>query len=245
VARGIAQEQTAGRRRRSEGKKAAVLEAAETLFVAQGYEATGVDAIAAQAQVSKRTVYDHFGDKQTIFLYVLERVTDALAAAVRAALDEELTPGRDLREALTAFADRIVTGTFASSDYAAFRRLTGSRSAVPRLPEHVRKRPERMLEERIAMLAASGALHAPVPRTAARHFTALTFSLALESLAEREGVSHPPALKAIIADGVDAFLRAYPAGHASKGPASLRGGGDAAEPRWSAASPPPHGHGDR
>jgi TetR/AcrR family transcriptional repressor of mexJK operon len=199
--------QTPGRRRRSEGKRAAILDAAEALFVAEGYDPTSVDAIAARAQVSKRTVYDHFGDKETIFLRVLERVTDALTGMVRAAIDEELTPGRDLREALTSFAGRIATSTFPSADYTAFRRLNAQQRPVPRLPDDVRNRPERMLEDRFAELAAEGRLHAPDPHLAARHFTALTIGLALDSIADRPGHADPD----IITDGVAAFLRAYPA----------------------------------
>jgi TetR/AcrR family transcriptional repressor of mexJK operon len=209
VPRAIAQVQTPGRRRRSEGKKAAILDAAEALFISEGYERTSVDAIAARAGVSKRTLYDHYDDKETIFLRVLERVHDALVSTVRAAIDEELVPGRDVRDALTAFCRRIVDRAFASSEHVAFRRLVSQRQAVPRLPEAVNDRPERMLEERFAALAAEGAIRAVDPALAARHFTALTISLALEAVTNRPEEAQPPDLGTIITDGVDAFLRAY------------------------------------
>ena len=208
VPRVIAEAQTPGRRRRSEGKKTAILDAAEALFITEGYERASVDAIAARAQVSKRTVYDHFGDKETVFLRVLERVNDALVSTIRTAIDEELSPGRDLRDALTAFGRRIADQTFASSDYLAFRRLEAQQRHV-RLPEAARDRPERMLEERFAELAAEGAIQAPDPALAARHFTALTISLALDAVNSRRTGAPPPELGAIIADGVNAFLRAY------------------------------------
>ncbi|MEO3854789.1 TetR/AcrR family transcriptional regulator [Acrocarpospora sp. B8E8] len=207
MSRAIAAVQTPGRRLRSEGKRAAILDAAEALFITEGYERASVDAIAARAQVSKRTVYDHFGEKGTIFLRVLERVNDALVSAVRAAIDQELTPGRDLSDALTAFGRRVVTQTFPSSDYVTFRRLTSQQRSVPQLAETARDRPERMLEERFAVLAADGEIRAADPRLAARHFTALTIGLALDAL-EGAGAEEPEIL-AIIADGVDAFLRAY------------------------------------
>lgn len=209
MSRAIAEVQTPGRRRRSEGKKAAILSAAEALFITEGYDGTGVEAIAARAQVSKRTVYDHFGDKETIYLRVLERVNDSLLSTVRAAIDEELTAGRNLREALTAFGRRIVDRTFVSSDYLAFRRLVSQQRPVPRLPRAVRDRPERLLEERFAGLAAEGRLRADDPGLAARHFTALTIGLALEAVTDRQDATEPPDLEAIIATGVEAFLRAY------------------------------------
>jgi TetR/AcrR family transcriptional repressor of mexJK operon len=49
------------------GKRAAILDAAKSLFVEQGYTGVSMDSIAAQAGVSKLTVYSHFGDKETLF----------------------------------------------------------------------------------------------------------------------------------------------------------------------------------
>lgn len=48
-------------------KRAAILEAAKTLFLAHGFDGVSMDAIAAQAGVSKLTVYSHFKDKDTLF----------------------------------------------------------------------------------------------------------------------------------------------------------------------------------
>ncbi len=197
-------------RRRSEGKRVAMLAAAEALFVADGYEHVSVDAIAARAQVSKRTIYDHFGDKKTLFVQVLERVNGALVAALRAAVHEELTDERDLREALFAFAMRVVTQTFPSSDYATFRRLEAQGPSAPRLTGADREHPERLLEERFADLVAAGRIRAADPRVAARHFTALTIRLALEALRESAGGRLDASeLRTIVDDGVDVFLRAY------------------------------------
>lgn len=199
--------QTPGRRQRSEGKRSVIMDAAEGLFVTDGYELTSVDAIAARANVSKRTVYDHFGDKQALFRTVLERVNNALTETVRSAIDQELTADRDLREALMGFAMWVATETFPSSDYVTFRRLTSGRSA-PQLPASARNAPERMLEERFAKLAADGELRAHDPHRAVQHFVALTARLALDVLDETSGVDEP-AIHRIIGDGVDAFLRAY------------------------------------
>jgi TetR/AcrR family transcriptional regulator, mexJK operon transcriptional repressor len=203
-------DQTPGRRRRSENKRAAILDAAEWLFVTDGYELTSVDAIAARAQVSKRTVYDYFGDNRTLFESVLARVHESVTATVREAVDQELTDDRELREALTAFAMRVVTEAFPSSSYVAHRRLTSQGRSAPRLPAAVDEQPERLLEARFTQLAAAGALRVPVPRRATKHFTALTILLALEALRDApEEAAAEAEIPAIIADGVDAFLRAY------------------------------------
>ena len=48
-------------------KRDAILKAADTLFSEQGYAMTGVDALAAAAGVTKRTLYKQFGSKEALF----------------------------------------------------------------------------------------------------------------------------------------------------------------------------------
>lgn len=199
---------TPGRRLRAEAKRAAILDAAEALFVSDGYELTSVDAISARAGVSKRTVYDHFGDKQTLFRGVLGRANDAVVATVRKAIDEELADDRDIRDALLGFARRVTTGMFPTSDYATFRRLSSQVPVAPRLPEAARDEPERMMEERFAKFAADGKLRLTDPRRAMQHFVALTMRLVLDVTDEDQAVGKAEILE-ILTDGVDVFLRAY------------------------------------
>ena len=73
-------DKTAGPGRpKDQQKRAAILDAAKRLFVERGYTATSMDAVAAAAQVSKLTVYSHFGDKDALF-----------AEAVRCKCEEQL-----------------------------------------------------------------------------------------------------------------------------------------------------------
>jgi TetR/AcrR family transcriptional repressor of mexJK operon len=53
-------------------KRAAILEAAKTLFLRHGYDGSSMDAIAAEAGVSKLTVYSHFTDKETLFSFAVQ-----------------------------------------------------------------------------------------------------------------------------------------------------------------------------
>lgn len=202
--------QTPGRRRQAETKRAAILDAAEELFVSSGYELTSVDAIAARAAVSKRTVYDHFGDKKSLFQSVVGRVDDALLETTRAAVQQEITDGRDLRDALLAFIQRLTTDVVPSSTYTAFRRLNARSASSPRLPNRPNEEPERIVEERFAQLAAAGELTVSDPRRAVQHFGALTIRLVLDAInQDPAGAVSESEIQEIIADGVDAFLRAY------------------------------------
>ena len=60
-------------------KRQAILEAAQTLFLRQGYDGSSMDAIATEAGVSKLTVYSHFNDKESLY-----------AAAVKARCEQGL-----------------------------------------------------------------------------------------------------------------------------------------------------------
>lgn len=50
------------------GKRAAILEAAKRMFTTHGFAGVSMDQIAADAGVSKLTVYSHFGDKEALFI---------------------------------------------------------------------------------------------------------------------------------------------------------------------------------
>ena len=59
-------------------KRAAILEAAKRLFPEHGFEGTSMDAVAAEAGVSKLTVYSHFGGKEALFIETVRCKCDGL-----------------------------------------------------------------------------------------------------------------------------------------------------------------------
>lgn len=197
----------------SSQKRASIIAAARDLFLRTGYERCSLDGVAAQAKVSKRTVYDYYGDKHHLLLAVLDDAGQSLLAAVRSAIEQELRDVADVAEleaALVGFARRVATDTFSSSDYAVVQRLIAAEGA--RLPGSVRgwltSAPEDALAERFAALTRDGLLDAPNPRLAADHFVALTFLLALDNVIPGAAVDEARVEQAI-RDGVPAFLRAY------------------------------------
>ncbi|WP_266170494.1 TetR/AcrR family transcriptional regulator [Dyella subtropica] len=66
--------------RLTDRKRAAIIEAAIDEFRAAGYEATSMDRIAARAGTSKRTVYNHFPSKETLFAEILRQLWEASIA---------------------------------------------------------------------------------------------------------------------------------------------------------------------
>lgn len=189
-------------------KRRAILDAARELFVRDGYELTSVDAIAGRAGVSKRTIYDHFGDKELIYSAVLEEVSERLTITIQAALEEELAPGCDLPSGLLAFARRVATEAFPSSDYADYRYLTTRCTPSRRNPRSMANAPRELFVRRMEAFAEEGAVRTEHPLRAAQHFVALTFQLALDSLDPTETGAWD-AVDAVLVDGVEMFVRGY------------------------------------
>jgi len=197
-------------RGRSPLKRTAMLDAAQELFLAEGYDRTSVDAIAALANVSKRTVYDHFGEKELVYRAVVDRMSVSMMETIAAAIEAELPEGCDLRSGLLAFVRRVATGTISSSEYVLFRKLSSLKYSGGRVPGTIRAAPKELVIARMARFVEVGALRSAEPQRVAEHFIALTFLLAMDTLDPTVTSKHAE-LDSILVDGVDAFLRAYSA----------------------------------
>ncbi|MEU8664315.1 TetR/AcrR family transcriptional regulator [Actinoplanes philippinensis] len=204
---------TQPRSRRSPAKQTAILDGAEELFTAQGYNAVGIDAIASRAAVSTRTLYDHFGNKEGLWRAVVDRVTGQLMRTIRTALDETLPPGFDPATGLLTFARRIVAGTFASSDFVRFRRLAAASGSAALSAATVTGSPLDLLETHMRDAIDRRELVAASAQRATSHFVGLTFLLALD-LIDRSAEVSDREVDELLVDGVAAFLRAYRAGPA-------------------------------
>lgn len=63
---GAPRQATEGEVRGGRGARKRILEAAARLFYREGINATGVERLASEAQVSKRTLYQHFPSKSAV-----------------------------------------------------------------------------------------------------------------------------------------------------------------------------------
>jgi TetR/AcrR family transcriptional regulator, mexJK operon transcriptional repressor len=193
-------------------KRAAIARAALDLFVRDGYERTSVDAIAAEAGVSKRTVYSHYADKERLFLAVVEETYNALMSQVRDIADRELDRPGDARQKLTAFVTSVARAVAGSDERAALIRLIISEA--PRFPELVahwqgRRSISALLTRLLASLPPGSGLAIDDPAQAADYLSALTFGqINNRSLMGLIRLSNED-LDALIRGGIDVFLRAY------------------------------------
>lgn len=86
---------------RSAATIADILAAARKLFASEGFDATSIDDIAANAGVAKGAVYHHFDSKEEIFTRVLEDVQAEIAALPVSAATRAMTDPLDMIAAET------------------------------------------------------------------------------------------------------------------------------------------------
>ena len=84
--------------RLTDRKREAIVLAAIAEFRDTGFEVTSMDRIAARAEVSKRTVYNHFPSKEELFAEILQR----LWCRIGEIPDASYRPGIPLRDQLRA-----------------------------------------------------------------------------------------------------------------------------------------------
>lgn len=110
-------------RKGSSDKRAKIMAAARDLFLSDGFDRSSVDAVAAKAGVSKRTVYDYYGDKQNLLLAVVEESSLAVLDMIEQGISDHLLEFEDMKQALILFCEQIVASANGSSDYMALIRL--------------------------------------------------------------------------------------------------------------------------
>jgi AcrR family transcriptional regulator len=192
-------------------KHNAIAAAALVLFARDGYERTSVDAIAAEAGVSKRTVYSHYGDKENLFLLVLRETYDTMRERVRDIADRNLRDVEDVRPALTACVREIVRTITRSPERATLVRLLISEA--PHFPALLDLWHNHgivpLIAEPLAKLAAAGLLDTDDPAQAAEHLYALTFGqVNNKSMMGTTQLTDSEADR-IITGGIAVFMRAY------------------------------------
>src|SRR4030095_11073201 len=84
-----------------------MLDAAVQIFSVNGYHETSMDAIAAQAEISKPMLYLYYGSKEELFGACLDRELVRFVETVRADIDFTQSPRDMLTTAVVAFLSYI------------------------------------------------------------------------------------------------------------------------------------------
>lgn len=196
--------------------RALIMAAAERVFLERGFPGTSVDDIAAEAGVSKRTVYNVFVDKEQLFRAILG---EAIATAERYAGEVATTTAAadDLDPALRELARELAASVLGGRVVPLRRLLIGEASRFPEFArEYYERAPGRVMTAiagAFEALAARGLLRIDDAELAAEHFAFLAIGPSLDrALFESAADGDAAGLEAAISRaerGATAFLRAY------------------------------------
>jgi TetR/AcrR family transcriptional repressor of mexJK operon len=205
---------TGGRGSRAWAKREQILAGAQRAFLQDGFAATSTDTIAAEARVSKRTLYSYYPGKEELFADVLRRLTIENPQTQVLASVEEMEPGDlgELREALVELATKVMS-TMMDPDYLALlRTIIADTHRFPQLGEIYRSTvPERGFRVFLALMERMrerSIVDVPDAEAATRLFFGpiVTYAL-LDGLFKPGEQPHPPAPEKI-EHIVDMYMKA-------------------------------------
>ncbi|MFI2261307.1 TetR/AcrR family transcriptional regulator [Streptomyces tubercidicus] len=134
---------TAGRR---SAKKDPIRQAAMRVFLRHGYAGTSIDAILAEAGVSRQTLYNHFGGKEGLFRAVVQDVLDEVLGALADQVEESaLGESDDLETDLTRLGTTWARVMLQPHVLALRRLVIGESTTFPHLAQTwIERGPERL-----------------------------------------------------------------------------------------------------
>ncbi|WP_298470021.1 TetR/AcrR family transcriptional regulator [uncultured Erythrobacter sp.] len=199
-----------------QAKREAIVEAAAQSFMNVGFAATSIEQVAADAGVSKVTIYNHFGDKRALFVAAVERECQKM----RGYFTIDVMPAGSIRDRLTTIGKAMFAFLSRPEMIQFERRIAAETESEPAVGfAFLEAGPWRMKEDFSAFLqhaAECGELNVDDTYLAAEQFVSMCKGMG--DLEHRFGsqVSKEDSEKRI-AGAVDVFLAAYaaePAQHA-------------------------------
>lgn len=194
--------------------RAAALDAARALFLKDGYTGTTMEGIAAAAGLSKRTLYNIYGDKEALFRAMVENVVLFAENFARTlAADFADVEALDASAALHEIGRRLTKGILRPDVIALRRLLIAQGGTFPELAEEYYERaPGRVMVTLAAVFRRfvdAGKLRIEDPSGAAEQFAYLVAGAPLDRAVlvgslPREGAGAERAR-----DGVETFLARY------------------------------------
>jgi TetR/AcrR family transcriptional regulator, mexJK operon transcriptional repressor len=203
---------------RSARKRRAIMEAATTLFLRDGYRSTSMDQVAADAAVSKQTVYKQFADKEQLFRDIVLGVTansEAIIIDMTSALRAtDVTSHAELRAVLTGLAGRYIDGVLQPHVLALRRLIIAEAERFPDLARtYFEQAPARAIEVVADVLRTPierGLLATDDPGRAAAYFAYLALAIPQDRAQFFPGERPSPAERDRLAsEAVRIFLAAY------------------------------------
>ena len=126
---------------RGDKRRAAFIAAAREVFLEQGYEAASMSDIVLRAGGSLSTLYSQFGDKQGLFLAML----DERIRLITASMGVELSAHAPVADGLRRIGQQFTSKLLEPESLEMYRLILGLARKFPEIPrEFVRRGPDRL-----------------------------------------------------------------------------------------------------
>ncbi|TIW83501.1 MAG: TetR/AcrR family transcriptional regulator [Mesorhizobium sp.] len=196
-----------------EAKRMSIVDAAAGVFCREGFAGANIDLIAAEAGVSRQTVYNHHRDKEKLFIAVVRDLTERCNAGIFATIATFPDQPGDLEADLIGFAVRLNQNCICNRDGKFLRKLIQTEGErYPELFAEWREQgPGRTwpaIAARFARLAYGGHLTIDDPDVAARQFLGLV-NAELQTTFMLGGTPREDEVVQSATNGVRTFLRAF------------------------------------
>ena len=199
---------------RAWAKREQILSGARQVFLRDGFAGASTDAIAAEARVSKRTLYSYYPGKEELFADVLRRLTieNPQARVLDAVEGIEPRTLEELREVLVGLASRVATVMMDPDYLAILRTIIADTHRFPQLGEIYRDTvPERGFRVFLALMERvqeRGIVDVPDAEAATRLFFGPLVTYALLDGLFRPGERPQPPEREKIEHIVDLYMKA-------------------------------------
>ncbi|AQZ70385.1 unnamed protein product [[Actinomadura] parvosata subsp. kistnae] len=207
-------------RRRRPASDEKILAAAKELFLADHYDGVTLERVAERAGVSRQTVYNRFGSKETVFREMVRHHWAAFDGPDRRTIEWDTdASAEDVLRGFARSLQRFATET----DQIRFARLVVTESGrLPWIADEFYRLGKAPIAATFAAclddLAARGRLRCPDSHLAARQFMGLVqeFLVWPRIMAFEEEITVQPSAEVVIEEAVRTFLARY--GSASDAP---------------------------
>ena len=112
-------------------KRQAILRGALSVFARDGYSRASIDAIAKEAEVSTRTLYNHFADKADLFRNVIQVSAGKAAQDQIAIIERHFHKVTDLEQDLVAFGKAMGAELGNAEHFALVRQINAELGHIP------------------------------------------------------------------------------------------------------------------
>jgi AcrR family transcriptional regulator len=194
-----------------------LVDAAERLFTDQGFHATSLDAVAAEAGFTKGAVYSNFASKEDLFFAVYERRVDDRVAEVERSIEAAPTLSEGIARVIPGGGVRPPAG---DGWMAVFFEFWAHVLRHPELRERFATQHRRIIDVLAAAMVESGEEMPDDPHKLATARYAMQLGLQLERLTRPDAVDAQLGLRMgrLFMDegGLDGLPDQAPAGHGAR-----------------------------